>query len=117
MSNSRASRFSARYNAYVTDFVTQHAANPFFLYMPFSHVHTTAGNQPESQYAGYEESTSTPRSDPMGPQWTPMDPQWTLISTLSPIPILVPGILNLNRPSRFGLLHKLEQKKFQLIFT
>ena len=25
---------------------------PFFLYLPFSHVHTTASNQPEKQYAG-----------------------------------------------------------------
>ena len=39
-----------RYNDYVTGFIQAHAAVPFFLYMPFSHVHTTQGNQPDSQY-------------------------------------------------------------------
>jgi hypothetical protein len=38
-----------KYNAYVTGFIKNHAADPFFLYMPFSHVHTTAGDQPEMQ--------------------------------------------------------------------
>lgn len=41
-----------KYNNFVTDFVDMHKDSPFFLYMPFSHVHTTAGNQPEKQYAG-----------------------------------------------------------------
>jgi len=41
-----------KYSAYVTGFIHEHASSPFLLYMPFSHVHTTAGNQRESQYAG-----------------------------------------------------------------
>jgi arylsulfatase A-like enzyme len=36
----------------VTGFVHEYAHDPFLLYMPFSHVHTTAGNQPSEQYAG-----------------------------------------------------------------
>ena len=40
-----------KYNAYVTGFIQAHATVPFFLYMPFSHVHTTAGDQPDEQYA------------------------------------------------------------------
>ena len=41
-----------KYNAYVLDVIEDFQADPFFLYMPFSHVHTTATNQPEAQYAG-----------------------------------------------------------------
>lgn len=41
-----------KYNNFAVDFVKQNRDNPFFLYMPFSHVHTTAGNQPAKQYAG-----------------------------------------------------------------
>ena len=33
------------------DFIERSSKDPFFLYMPFSHVHTTAGNQPQEQYA------------------------------------------------------------------
>jgi arylsulfatase A len=40
-----------KYNQFVIDFMDKHQHNPFFLYMPFSHVHTTAGNQPQQQYA------------------------------------------------------------------
>merc|ERR1719247_1937578 len=40
-----------KYNNFVTDFIDKSASAPFFLYMPFSHVHTTAGNQPQKQYA------------------------------------------------------------------
>ena len=32
--------------------MSRHAAEPFFLYAPLSHVHTTEGNMPEMQYAG-----------------------------------------------------------------
>jgi len=41
-----------KYNNYVKNYVDKHKDVPFFLYMPFSHVHTTAPNQPERQYAG-----------------------------------------------------------------
>lgn len=41
-----------KYNKYVLNYVDAHKDEPFLLYMPFSHVHTTAGNQPEKQYAG-----------------------------------------------------------------
>jgi arylsulfatase A len=40
-----------KYKDYVTKFIVDHKEDPFFLYMPFSHVHTTASNQPEKQYA------------------------------------------------------------------
>lgn len=50
-----------RYNAYVTGFIQAHAAVPFFLYMPFSHVHTTHGDQPDSQYAGCRFKNTTKR--------------------------------------------------------
>ena len=40
-----------RYSAFVLDFIERSKDGPFFLYMPFSHVHTTAGNQPQQQYA------------------------------------------------------------------
>jgi len=40
-----------KYNKFVTDFIDKSASAPFFLYMPFSHVHTTANNQPQKQYA------------------------------------------------------------------
>lgn len=68
------SKLAPKYSAFVTDFIERSAADPFFLYvwcpsaphalssffnyqhnnhryMPFSHVHTTAGNQPDKQYA------------------------------------------------------------------
>lgn len=38
-----------KYNSFALDFIEQHKDNPFFLYMPFSHVHTTR-NTPEKQY-------------------------------------------------------------------
>jgi arylsulfatase A len=40
-----------KYSTFVTDFIERSKGGPFFLYMPFSHVHTTAGNQPQRQYA------------------------------------------------------------------
>lgn len=44
---------SAKYTDFATKFVENQAKNdnPFFLYVPFSHVHTTS-NTPELQYAG-----------------------------------------------------------------
>eukprot|EP00658_Telonema_sp_P-2_P071066 TRINITY_DN60392_c0_g1_i1.p1 TRINITY_DN60392_c0_g1~~TRINITY_DN60392_c0_g1_i1.p1 ORF type:complete len:292 (+),score=63.70 TRINITY_DN60392_c0_g1_i1:25-900(+) len=50
---------ASKYKAYVTDFIEKHQTDPFFLYMPFSHVHTTAGNQPQKQYAGCNFKNST----------------------------------------------------------
>ena len=40
-----------KYKDFVTGFIEESKADPFFLYMPFSHVHTTANNQPQKQYA------------------------------------------------------------------
>jgi arylsulfatase A len=40
-----------KYETFVTDFIEASKDEPFFLYMPFSHVHTTNGNQPQNQYA------------------------------------------------------------------
>jgi hypothetical protein len=39
-----------QYESYVTQFIQDSKDDPFFLYMPFSHVHTTS-NTPEQQYA------------------------------------------------------------------
>ena len=50
-----------KYNEFVTGFIGRHAHEPFFLYMPFSHVHTTAANQPEKQYAGCAWKNTTRR--------------------------------------------------------
>eukprot|EP01051_Picozoa_sp_SAG22_P001159 SAG22_NODE_43_length_25304_cov_5.394644_11_plen_381_part_00 len=46
------STLAVKYSEFVIDFIERSAAKPFFLYMPFSHVHTTSGNQPQKQYAG-----------------------------------------------------------------
>ena len=43
---------ASHYKKYVEGFIDQSKDKSFFLYMPFSHVHTTSGNQPEGQYAG-----------------------------------------------------------------
>lgn len=40
-----------KYNDFALDFIEKHKESPFFLYMPFSHVHTTH-NTLEKQYAG-----------------------------------------------------------------
>ena len=56
-----------KYRAFATDFIQRSAAaykaggDPFFLYAPFSHVHTTASNQPDEQYAGCAFKNSTKR--------------------------------------------------------
>jgi len=52
-----------KYESFVTSFVTDHAKDddPFFLYVPFSHVHTTDAAQPQKQYAGCAWRNSTSR--------------------------------------------------------
>jgi len=50
-----------KYNQFVLNFIEASIAVPFFLYMPFSHVHTTANNQPEKQYAGCKFQNTTRR--------------------------------------------------------
>jgi len=50
-----------KYNDFAMHFLEKHKDNPFFLYMPFSHVHTTSNSQPEGQYAGCAYKGSTPR--------------------------------------------------------
>lgn len=45
------STLAPKYSTFVTEFIKKQGDKPFFLYMPFSHVHTTAGNQPQKQYA------------------------------------------------------------------
>lgn len=54
-------KLAEKYNDFATDFIDKHKDDPFFLYMPFSHVHTTAGNQPEKQYAGCAFKNTTRR--------------------------------------------------------
>jgi arylsulfatase A len=50
-----------KYNAFATDFIETHKDEPFFLYVPFSHVHCTAAAQPEKQYAGCDWKNATAR--------------------------------------------------------
>jgi arylsulfatase A len=50
-----------KYNDFATNFIETHKDGPFFLYVPFSHVHTTSGTQPEQQYAGCAFQGSTRR--------------------------------------------------------
>ena len=50
-----------KYTDFATGFIDEHAAEPFFLYMPFSHVHTTADDQPDKQYAGCASKNATSR--------------------------------------------------------
>ena len=45
------STLAPKYASFVTEFIQKQGDKPFFLYMPFSHVHTTASNQPQKQYA------------------------------------------------------------------
>jgi arylsulfatase A len=52
---------ASKYTDFVTSFVERHQHEPFFLYMPFSHVHTTDVNQPEQQYAGCAFKNATKR--------------------------------------------------------
>jgi arylsulfatase A-like enzyme len=55
------SKLSRQYETYATSFIAANARRPFFLYMPFSHVHTTASNQPEEQYCDCEHKNATKR--------------------------------------------------------
>ena len=55
------STLAPKYREFVVDFIDRSAAGPFFLYMPFSHVHTTAGNQPQKQYASCQFVNKTDR--------------------------------------------------------
>lgn len=50
-----------KYNAYVLKFIKDNKDKPFFLYMPFSHVHTTSGNIPQEQYARCKAQNTTRR--------------------------------------------------------
>ena len=54
-----------KYNSFTMDFLDHQGNQPFFLYMPFSHVHTTSASQPEKQYAGCDFRAST-RRGPFG---------------------------------------------------
>lgn len=55
------SHLGEKYNSFATSFIANNSADPFFLYMPFSHVHTTAGDQPQKQYAGCAFKNTTAR--------------------------------------------------------
>jgi len=50
-----------KYSQFAVDFIQAHKAVPFFLYVALSHVHTTASNQPEMQYAGCSFKNQTSR--------------------------------------------------------
>jgi len=50
-----------KYNSFAMDFLSHHGDQPFFLYLPFSHVHATSASQPEKQYAGCDFKKSTRR--------------------------------------------------------
>lgn len=50
-----------KYNSFALNFIEMHQGGPFFLYVPFSHVHTTSKSQPERQYAGCDHRGSTKR--------------------------------------------------------
>eukprot|EP01062_Namystynia_karyoxenos_P066045 TRINITY_DN60062_c0_g1_i1.p1 TRINITY_DN60062_c0_g1~~TRINITY_DN60062_c0_g1_i1.p1 ORF type:complete len:573 (+),score=172.28 TRINITY_DN60062_c0_g1_i1:106-1719(+) len=50
-----------KYWAFVNSTIDEFKADPFFLYMPFSHVHATALTQPERQYSGCRFEGSTRR--------------------------------------------------------
>ena len=55
------STIGQKYNAFATNFISANKDDPFFLYMPFSHVHTTNELQPEMQYCGCEFKNKTSR--------------------------------------------------------
>ena len=55
------STLAPKYSTFVVDFINKNHAEPFFLYMPFSHVHTTSGNQPQKQYAACEFQNTSSR--------------------------------------------------------
>ena len=49
-----------KYNSFALDFIEKSKDEPFFLYMPFSHVHATSST-PKLQYAGCNFKKSTKR--------------------------------------------------------
>jgi arylsulfatase A len=53
---------SLKYSTFATSFIDNHKDSPFLLYVPFSHVHTTApGSTKEMQYAGCQFQNTTRR--------------------------------------------------------
>ena len=51
-----------KYSNFATTFLEKHQESPFFLFVPFSHVHVTAwGSTKENQYAGCDFQKSTER--------------------------------------------------------
>jgi len=55
------SKLSSKYADFATGFIHEHAHDPFFLYMPFSHVHVTADDQPDKQFCGCDFKNKTDR--------------------------------------------------------
>lgn len=55
------STLAPKFNKAVVDFVEQHQSSPFFLYVPFAHVHATRPNQPQEQYASCAFQNSSER--------------------------------------------------------
>ena len=55
------STLGPKYNAFLLQFVTEQKSVPFFLYVPFSHVHATSGMQPQEQYASCAFQNTTAR--------------------------------------------------------
>jgi arylsulfatase A-like enzyme len=45
-------KLAKKYDAFATNFIRKHRDQPFFLDVPFSHVHVTSSTQSESQYVG-----------------------------------------------------------------
>eukprot|EP00934_Nitzschia_sp_Nitz4_P003453 Nitzschia sp. Nitz4//scaffold42_size132992//46093//47946//NITZ4_003391-RA/size132992-processed-gene-0.8-mRNA-1//1//CDS//3329551694//3443//frame0 len=50
-----------KYNDFALNFLDTHKNEPFFLYMPFSHVHTTSATQPDRQYSTCSRKGKSPR--------------------------------------------------------
>ena len=55
------STLAQKYKDFVLEAIEDFQEDPFVLYMPFSHVHTTASNQPEKQFAGCNFKNTTRR--------------------------------------------------------
>ena len=54
-------KLSPKYEKFATSFIERNKDHPFFLYLPFSHVHTTRPNQPNEQYCGCPYKNATKR--------------------------------------------------------
>ncbi len=94
-----------RYNAAITSFITEHAEGPFFLYVPFNHVHTAASNQPDYQFSGCRFRGASPRGG-FGDAVMEMDwlvgvrfHHFTLTTTCTRIHPLPPPLLLPNTPA------------------